>query len=67
MPDILKEDGSLELYDLAKDVDESDNLAARMPEKAKEMHQLLVRWRKNVKANMPRPNPEVSPLTTSTT
>ena len=54
----LYETGALELYNLKNDLSESDNLATKMPEKAKEMHSLLVSWRKEVNAQMPVPNPE---------
>ena len=50
------EDGRLELYDLKNDLGETKNLAAAMPDKAKELHEKLVVWRKQVNAPMPRPN-----------
>ena len=50
------EDGRLELYDLAKDIGESRNLAAELPEKAKELHDKLVSWRSEISAPMPTPN-----------
>jgi arylsulfatase A len=48
------EDGRLELYDLAKDLGESRNLAAAMPAKAMELRQKLAAWRKAVGAQMPQ-------------
>ena len=39
------EDGRLELYNLKDDLGEKTNLAAKMPEKAKELHGKLVAWR----------------------
>ncbi|MEM9701040.1 MAG: sulfatase-like hydrolase/transferase, partial [Planctomycetota bacterium] len=51
------EDGTLELYHLAKDLSERRDLAARQPEKAEELRRLLSEWRKAVGANMPTPNP----------
>ena len=50
------EDGRLELYNLREDIGESKNLAATMPDKAKELHAKLVAWRAEVKAPMPAKN-----------
>ena len=50
--------GDLELYNLKEDMSETNNLAPRMPEKTKELHAMLRRWREAVAANMPPPNPE---------
>ncbi len=50
------EDGKLELYDLKNDIGESKNLAAAMPDKAKELHDKLLAWRKEVGAKMPTKN-----------
>ena len=52
------EDGKLELYNLKEDVGEKNDLAGRMPGKAKELHRLLKEWRSAVKAQMPTPNPD---------
>jgi arylsulfatase A-like enzyme len=52
------EDGSLELYDLANDVGESNNLVSTEPERATELHRKLQAWRPSVGARMPSPNPE---------
>jgi arylsulfatase A-like enzyme len=51
------EDGRLELYDLERDPGEQADLASRRPEVAAEMHQRLIEWRAEVKAQMPEPNP----------
>ncbi|MCX6906618.1 MAG: sulfatase [Verrucomicrobia bacterium] len=50
------EDNRLELYNLKDDLSEKTNLVATMPEKAKELHEKLVAWRKSVNAPMPTPN-----------
>jgi arylsulfatase A-like enzyme len=50
------EDGKLELYNLRADIGETKNLAAEMPDKAKELHARLVAWRKEVNAPMPTKN-----------
>ena len=50
------ETGTLELYNLADDVGQKNNLAQKMPDKTAEMHQRLVAWRANVGAKMPAPN-----------
>lgn len=47
------DDNSLELYNLADDLSEKNNLANRMPERAKAMQQQLAQWREHTKANMP--------------
>jgi arylsulfatase A len=52
------ETGILELYDLKNDISESEDLSAIMKEKTRELHNLLIEWRKRVDANMPVPNPD---------
>ena len=52
------EDGRLELYDLRNDIGEARNLAAQMPDKAKELHQKLVAWRQATNAPMATPKPK---------
>jgi arylsulfatase A-like enzyme len=51
------EDDKLELYDLGEDVGETTDLAGRMPEKVKELHERLLAWREQVDAKLPRSNP----------
>jgi arylsulfatase A-like enzyme len=55
------EDGRLELYNLKDDLGETTDLSAKLPGKAKELHQLLKAWRKAVNAQMPTPNPDYQP------
>lgn len=55
------EDGRLELFDLAKDVSEANDLSKAMPEKAAELHGVLKDWRQSVAAQMPEPNPSYDP------
>jgi arylsulfatase A len=55
------EDGQLELYNLKDDIGEKHDLAAKMPDKVKELHQMLTDWRKSVAAQMPTPNPDYKP------
>ncbi len=55
------EDGSLELYNIAHDLGERNNLAARHPETARTLLDKLAAWRKEVKALMPTPNPNFDP------
>ncbi len=50
------EDGSLELFNLANDESEKNNLAGKMPERVEEMHKQLADWRQEVNAVMPTPN-----------
>ena len=47
------EDGHLELYNLKDDIGERKNLVKQKPEKAKELHDILKRWRASVKAPVP--------------
>ncbi len=54
-------DGSLELYDLSTDIGEASNLAETFPELAKELHEELIAWQADVKAERPKPNPEFDP------
>jgi len=49
----LFESGKLELYNLKEDISESDDLSEKMSQKTKELHQLLVDWRKQMNAQMP--------------
>jgi len=46
-------DGALELYNLAEDLGERNNLAKQMPKKAEEMRQRLAAWRNETGARMP--------------
>lgn len=52
------EDGHLELYNLRDDLSQKNDLAARNPAKAKELHEKLVAWRKAINAPMPTKNTE---------
>ena len=52
------EDDSVELYNLADDIGETNNLAERYPDKTKELSRLLKKWQKQVNAPMPRVNPD---------
>ncbi len=52
------ETGKLELFNLKEDISESNDLSFKMPDKTKELHQLLIDWRKKVNAQMPSPNPD---------
>jgi len=56
------EDGKVELYNLKDDIGEKNDLAKTMPAKAKELHRLLVKWRKSVEAPVPtEKNPRYDP------
>lgn len=55
------EDGRLELFNLREDIGEHRNLVVREPRKAAELHHLLRKWRKDVAAAMPTPNPAYDP------
>ena len=49
------DDGSVELFDLANDIGEKQNLAARKPELAAKLDQQLGRWLKDTGAQLPTP------------
>ena len=51
----------VELYDLSKDIGETDNLAARMPGRTRELLGMIHDWRSRVGARMMTPNPDYSP------
>jgi arylsulfatase A-like enzyme len=55
------EDGAMELYDIAHDLREKNDLAAQHPDKVKALHEKLIAWRKDVNAVMPTPNPDYDP------
>jgi len=49
------EDGTVELYNLKEDIGQKNNLAKKMPEKARELLEQLRQWRKEIDAPMPMP------------
>ena len=51
----------VELYNLKGDIGEQHDLSKEMPEKAKEMQEILHRLQKESNARMPVPNPEYNP------
>jgi len=51
----------LELYNLADDLGETNNLAAAKPELVADLRRELDAWRKDVGAEMMRPNPDYNP------
>ncbi|MDX9747813.1 MAG: sulfatase [Paludibacter sp.] len=55
------EDDQIELYNLKKDIAESQNLIKRNPEKAKELFNDLNNWKASVNAQMPVENPGFIP------
>ena len=56
------EDSYVELYNLKDDIGERNNLAEKMPDKVKELYQLMSNWRKSVNAPVPMEmNPEYDP------
>ena len=53
------EEGEIELYNLREDVGEKNNLKNALPEKAEELHRMLISWRQKQGAPVPRElNPE---------
>ena len=53
------EDGRIELYNLANDVGEKQDLSKTQPDRARSLQRLLHQWRKSVGAQMPSGNPNV--------
>ena len=53
------EDQKVELYNLRSDLSETNNLAARLPEQARELQAALTTWRNELRAPMPTPNTEI--------
>lgn len=52
------EDGHTELYNLANDIGEEDDLSSRQQAKTAELHALLKTWRRQVDAQLPSVNPD---------
>lgn len=50
-----------ELYNLARDLSEKTDLAAKMPDKVKELNPLIDRFLQDTKAVVPKPNPAYRP------
>lgn len=55
------EDGSMQLYNIKKNIGESKDLSQSMPEKVKEMKRALQKWRESVGAQYPSKNPNYDP------
>uniref|UniRef100_UPI003216BF20 sulfatase n=1 Tax=uncultured Draconibacterium sp. TaxID=1573823 RepID=UPI003216BF20 len=51
------EDMHVELYDVKNDISEENDLSEKYPDKTTELKNLLHKWRKEVNAQMPYPNP----------
>ncbi|MDB6026839.1 MAG: sulfatase, partial [Verrucomicrobiales bacterium] len=52
------EDGRFELFNVRTDPGETKNVAAANLKKVKDLHERVVKWRKEVHALMPTPNPD---------
>jgi arylsulfatase A-like enzyme len=55
------EDNQRELYDLSRDISETNNLVTAMPDKADTLEQALDRWLTARNAYIPGPDPEFDP------
>jgi len=51
----------IELYDLAEDIGERNNLASKMPEKTEELHNKLQQWIEDTGTLMHTLNPAYEP------
>jgi arylsulfatase A len=58
---ICGQGNTFELYDLAKDIAEQNNLAKKMPNKTETLAKMLANWRSKVRAQMLTPNPDYNP------
>ena len=54
-------EGQKELYNLAKDLGEQNNLAEKMPDKLAQLEKQLMAELENQNAKLPRPNPDYQP------
>ncbi len=52
------DDITVELYNLKNDIGETNDLSKQQPEKTAELLKLLQDWRKDLNAEMPKPNPD---------
>ena len=52
------EDNRIELYNVAADIGEEDDLAGRHPDRVRELRQALHLWRSDVDAQLPEINPD---------
>jgi arylsulfatase A-like enzyme len=58
--------GQLELYNLAQDIGETNNLVLKMPEKVHELRKVMLAWRHSVNAPVPtEQNPDYDPTPSS--
>ncbi|MCA9119238.1 MAG: sulfatase-like hydrolase/transferase [Planctomycetales bacterium] len=55
------EDGRLALFDIEADISEQNDLAKQMPTKVSELDALLVKYLRDIDAQMPVPNPQYDP------
>lgn len=55
------EDGRFELYDLKQDIGETHNLVSARPADVSRLAAKIERWRREVGAQMPSPNPQYDP------
>ncbi|MCA9136884.1 MAG: sulfatase-like hydrolase/transferase [Planctomycetales bacterium] len=55
------EDGRLALFDIEADISEQNDLSKQLPQKAKELDSLLVKYLGDVDAQMATPNPNYDP------
>ena len=55
------DDDHLELYNLKSDIGETKNLAELLPAQTEDLYNHLNRWRKDINAQVPSPNPDFDP------
>jgi len=52
------EDNHVELYNLSNDIEESNDISSKFPEKTMELKSLLEEWRISIEARIPQKNPK---------
>jgi arylsulfatase A-like enzyme len=55
------EDNHVELYNLKDDIGETTDISKSNPVKANKLRKMLHKWRKDVNAQIPKPNPDYDP------
>jgi arylsulfatase A-like enzyme len=60
------ETGRLELYNLTEDIGEERELSTQRPEITQRLHDLLIRWRTDIEAKIPQPNPDYDQMLAGT-
>ena len=55
------EDGRLALFDIEADISEQNDLSQQMPQRVQELDSLLIKYLRDIDAQMATPNPSYDP------